>query len=398
MRFLHDVARRLSIGAILTAVTAIGLIERVAVAQSSATQPPATQPPATQAPATQPPAIQRLPQPGRAAAAAGNRPQAQQRTPPGAAPRVATGPGQAAPGSAAPAAAAAPPAGPTPPFLLNSREQELLDKFLARWEEQNAKTKTFKCKFKRWEYDTTLTDEEAKNHLRSVGAGEVKYKQPDHGMFRILEETEFNGNEHKYEKLTAGLDHWVCDGTAIYEFVPAESVLKVHPLPKEMQGEAIADGPIPFIFGAKVDKMKQRYWIHEVTPKEEIGQRTWLEVFPKYQHDAVNFSSAKLVLNDSNLSIFSLEITQAGGSQQSRYAFSDVRINDKWGEIINRDFAAPKTPPGWTKVVDPSPDAPDQSAPQQPAAPAATAQQPKGTPAATAQQPKGTAPAMPAKR
>ena len=44
-----------------------------------------------------------------------------------------------------------------------------------------------------------------------------------------------------------------------------------------MQGEAIADGPIPFIFGAKVDKMKQRYWIRDITPKEEIGKRTWLE-------------------------------------------------------------------------------------------------------------------------
>ena len=56
--------------------------------------------------------------------------------------------------------------------------------------------------------------------------------------------------------------------------MPAEKKLKVHPLPKEMQGEAIADGPVPFIFGAKADKMKQRYWIRDVTPKEEIGQRT----------------------------------------------------------------------------------------------------------------------------
>ena len=50
----------------------------------------------------------------------------------------------------------------------------------------------------------------------------MKYKQPDHGMFHIVEESEFNWNEHKYEKRTDGLDHWVCDGTAIYEFVPAE--------------------------------------------------------------------------------------------------------------------------------------------------------------------------------
>ena len=264
----------------------------------------------------------------------------------------------------------------------------MLDKVLARWEEQNTRTKTFKCKFKRREYDTTLTDEEAKNHVRSEGSGEVKYKQPDHGMFRIVESTEFNGNTHKYEKrtVTDGLDHWVCDGTAIYEFVPAESKLKVHPLPKEMQGEAIADGPIPFIFGAKVDKMKQRYWIHDVTPKEEIGQRTWLEVFPKYQHDAANFSSAILVLNDTDLSIYGLEVTQAGGNQQSRYVFSDVIINDRF-EVFKGDFAAPKTPRGWTKEVDPPPTDLERPEPQKPAAAQATARQPKGA-----------APATPAKR
>ncbi|HEX4143374.1 MAG TPA: hypothetical protein VHY91_07470 [Pirellulales bacterium] len=379
MRFLHDVAWRLSIGAMLTAAIIIGSIERAAMAQAPAAQSPAAQPSTTQ-----PPATQRLPQAGRTAAAPGKRAQAPQRAPSTATPRVATAPAQAAPGGATPPAAVVPPAGPTPPFLLNAREQELLDKTLARWEEQNAKTKTFKCKFQRREYDTTLTDEEAKNHLRSSGAGEVKYKQPDHGMFHVLEETEFNGNTHKYEKHAEGLDHWVCDGTAIYEFVPLEKLLKVHPLPKEMQGEAIADGPIPFIFGAKVDKMKLRYWIREITPKEEIGQRTWLEVFPKYQHDAVNFSSAVLVLNDADLSIYGLEITQAGGNQKSRYVFSEVIINDPLG-WAKGDFAAPKTPWGWTKVVDPPPDA------EQPG------QQPSG-PAATAQQPKTMAPAAPAKR
>jgi hypothetical protein len=255
MRFLHDVALRLSIGAMMTAVAAIGSIERSALAQSPAAQSPAAQPPTTQVPTAQspttpPPVTQRLPQPGRAAAAPGNRPQTPQRTPSAASPRVATAPGQPAsglvpPGAVPPGAVApalvVPPAGPTPPFLLNSREQELLDKFLARWEEQNSKTKTFKCKFQRREFDDALSDEEAKNHLRSSGAGEVKYKQPDHGMFHIVEESEFNGNTHKYEKRSDGLDHWVCDGKAIYEFVPAEKVLKVHPLPKEMQGEAIAD-------------------------------------------------------------------------------------------------------------------------------------------------------------
>ena len=39
--------------------------------------------------------------------------------------------------------------GPAPPFQLNSREQELLEKTLAEWEKKNSSTKTFKCIFER---------------------------------------------------------------------------------------------------------------------------------------------------------------------------------------------------------------------------------------------------------
>ncbi|HEY1786192.1 MAG TPA: TIGR03009 domain-containing protein, partial [Pirellulales bacterium] len=304
MRFWQDVARRRSIGAMLVAVAvAGGGNEPAARAQTTAGQAPTAQAQANPSSPNRAPATQRLPQPGRAAA--GSRPDAQAAAQPGANSRVPIGGGQIAPAPGAARGAGAPPPAPTAPFQLTAREQEQLEKTLARWEEQNSKTKTFKCKFKRWEYDNELTDDQAKDHCRSVGAGEVKYKQPDHGSFEIKELTEFNGNDHKYEKrgIADGLDHWVCDGTAIYEFVPADKKLKVHPLPKEMQGEAIADGPIPFIFGAKVDKMKQRYWIHDITPKEEISQRLWLEVFPKYQHDAVNFSSAILVLTAPDFSL-----------------------------------------------------------------------------------------------
>lgn len=374
MRFLHNVARRLSIGGLLTAATVIGSIDETAMAQT--------------------PTTQRLPQPGRSAAAAGTRPAAQQSAataaasppatqtaPPAAGTRVAKG---TAPAAAAPATGT-PPVGPTPPFLLNSREQESLDAVLAQWEKKNTDTKTFKCEFERYEYDMTLKGTEAEENRRSKALGEVKYKQPDHGMFRVTALEEFNENKHAYENRTVGLDHWVCDGAAIYEFVPADRKLKVHPLPEEMRGEAIADGPIPFIFGAKADKMKQRDWLREVTPPGEIGKHTWLEAFPKYQHDAANFSSALLLLNP-DFTIYGLQVSLPGGQQRTAFIFSKLAINDPLG-FLKRDFAAPMTPLGWTKEVDPPPTDPEQPEPKQPAAAPATARQPKGA-----------APATPAKR
>ena len=338
MRFLHDVARRLSIVAMLAAVTVIDGIERAALAQSPAGQVADDAAFATAWPRR---GGSRHPAGGKTSSTA------EQRTTRGDQ-CAASGPGCRGTGRRRLAVA------PAPPFQLNTREQELLDKILAQWEAKNTSTKTFKCKFERYEYDSMLKDKsEAKDNLRSRSTGEVKYKQPDHGMFHVVEATEFNANDNKYEKRTEGLEHWVCDGAAIYEFVPADKKLKVHPLPEEMRGEAIADGPIPFIFGAKADKMKQRYWLRDVTPKEEIGKRTWLEAFPKYQHDAGNFSSALLLLND-DFTIYGLQVTLPGGQQRTAFIFSNVVINDPLA-IIKGDFAAPRTPLGWTKEVDPPP-------------------------------------------
>jgi TIGR03009 family protein len=358
MRFLPDAGRRPPVPAILLvfAVAATSLTGSPSSAQTTTPQrlPPTTVNGKTAGTRPTGPAVQ-----GAAPATAA--------PPVTITPRVATGGSAAPPGKAqsGPAAAAAP-AGPAAPFTLNTREEELLSKILARWEAKNTGTKTFKCKFQRWEYDDTIKDEEAKDHLRSKAIGEVKYKRPDHGMFQVGELAEFDGGTHKYEKRTDGLEHWVCDGANIYEFVPDLKKLKVHPLPKEMQGDAIADGPVPFIFGAKADKMKQRYWIRDTTPKEELGKHVWLQIFPKYQHDAMNFESANVMLNDADFTIYGLQIMQPGGTQWTTFIFDKVVINDRL-ELFKGDFAAPKTPSGWTKEVDPVDEAVEQAAPQLPA-------------------------------
>ena len=53
-------------------------------------------------------------------------------------------------------------------------------------------------------------------------------------------------------------EHWVCDGTSIYEYRTEQKQLVERPIPKEMQGKAIVDGPLPFLFGAEAAKLKQR--------------------------------------------------------------------------------------------------------------------------------------------
>ena len=46
-------------------------------------------------------------------------------------------------------------------------------------------------------------------------------------------------------------EHWVCDGQNVYEYRHDQKQLVVRPIPPAMQGKAIVDGPLPFLFGAE---------------------------------------------------------------------------------------------------------------------------------------------------
>ncbi len=269
----------------------------------------------------------------------------------------------------------------------------MLDETLKHWEDRNSKIKTFKCEFQRREYDQSLADEappekddpdlkakldrqdklRTNGYMRSIAKGVIKYKPPDQGMFRVTKMHEYDANVKKDPKepllteVKENLENWVCDGKAIHEFKPELKEHLVHLIPEEMQGEAIADGPVPFIFGAKADKLKARYWLRDVTPKEEMGKHVWLDVYPKFQHDAANFRHVKVVLEESNYSLYALMIELPSGKQQTTFLFNDIVINDFFGGIKG-DFDPPKTPRGWKRVVDPPVDAPTANRPDEPAA------------------------------
>ena len=47
----------------------------------------------------------------------------------------------------------------------------------------------------------------------------------------------------------------------VYQYRPDLKQLVEHPIPPQLQGQAIVDGPLPFLFGADAAKLKQRYWM-----------------------------------------------------------------------------------------------------------------------------------------
>ena len=239
------------------------------------------------------------------------------------------------------------------PAPLSPEQQAALDQLLAAWETRNAAVRTWACTFRKWEYNAwSPADANGERLAFAESTGELKYAAPDKGLFRVKETKQWSPEARRYEIRGGDTgEHWVCNGESIYEFRHSERQLRETKLPPEMRGKAISDGPLPFVFGAKADTLKKRYWMRIVTPPD-IRDQIWLEALPKHQFDAANFSKVELILQARDLMPFAIQIYKPAGQDRDVYQF-DPRTNliDRGLDMI-RDFAKPMTPFGYKYVFE----------------------------------------------
>jgi TIGR03009 family protein len=259
------------------------------------------------------------------------------------------GPGPAQPGAVGqpPAQGRLPVAAPEPqpwvqaPFVLTVQEQNNIDLVLRQWQQTGAEVKTFECSFTVWTYNAAFGP--APDKPMRTDTGVLRYAQPDKGMYKID---------------TEGGEYWLCDGKAIYEFRSSTKQLVENRLPPQLQGKAIADGPLPFVFGVDAQKLKQRYWIRIITPKEAEGQ-IWLQAFPRTQQDAANFERVEIILSNKTLLPEGLQLVEPQGKNRKAYAFTSLKVNNPVHMVKGWIgwFVSPQTPPFWTRVVNEAPNA-----------------------------------------
>jgi len=302
--------------------------------------------PATPPPAAQPPNRQYGPSPGQSNQAPPARPD-QPVTPRD--PRL----------DHLPSPRAAQPA-PQPPFRISPEHETYLNRVLVAWEHRGAEVKTFECGFARFEYDRVFNKGNAQEPV-NVDAGRIKYRAPDQGVFEVSH-TRQDGEWVPIDENRR--EHWVCDGKSIYEFNYQKEQLIERQLPAELQGQAISNGPLPFLFGAKAAELKGRYWMRVVTPPQVQDSQIWLEAYPRHRADAAEFKRAEVILSLSDLTLQGLRIESPNEKQWKTFKFENVNVNERRGpfSFLRSDPFRPDTPRGWKKIVEPPPTA--SAAPQ----------------------------------
>jgi len=277
-------------------------------------------------------------------------------------------------------------------FPLKSQDEKFLNEVLNYWEQQSDKIDRYECKIKRWEYDPVYGPR-GENEFRTYSEGEIKYLDPDKGMFKINKTHEWvrpkgdsgeqNGKK-KSDYATRNVefdDYWVCDGEYVWQFDAKLKKVNRTTLPENMRGTAISDGPLPFLFGAKAEKIKSRYWIRPLldippNPNQKEGERDYyLEAIPKSQNDAANFKAVIVTIDGKDflpkdMTIYAITYDPSKGNfARTRLVFESRQVNPKSIRSISpfhQDFFKVKVPKDWQLVDQDLPDTTQPSAPPGP--------------------------------
>jgi len=248
------------------------------------------------------------------------------------------------------------------PFQLGQAEKERLEKVLGFWEQRSSQVKTYSCKFKRWDYNSVFGPKDP-NAAAAIYDGTIRYASPDKGEFHVNTIAKYqagkNGGPPQFiPERAEHEEHWICDGRSVFELNGKTKQLIEERLPPDMKGNAIADGPLPFMFGAKKEKLMARYWLRELQPPENSKGQYWIEARPKTRGDAANFQRVTVILDEKEFLPMAMQIFPPGwnGRQnwtRQTYRFDDRKVNDplQRGQDWLGQFISPQLPRGWKRVV-----------------------------------------------
>jgi len=267
--------------------------------------------------------------------------------------------------------AAGPPSLPAE-FQLNAIEQSYLEQVLSSWQTESAKVTIFQCPFERWEYNQAFGP--GKDIPLNKNKGDLGYNKPDKGSFQITEIRTWQAKpvppgtappaqaagDWVVQPNAIG-EHWVCDGENVYEYRHDQKKLIVRPIPPAMRGQAIVDGPLPFLFGAEAAKLKARYWLRaEQLPN---SSDILIQALPRFPADAADYRQVDVMLVRGRMMPKAMQVHLPNGDRHA-YMFdvANATVNGHLQRIMAL-FQAPRTPWGWQKVVDELPTEPPQQQP-----------------------------------
>lgn len=216
---------------------------------------------------------------------------------------------------------------------------EELEPILREWEEKTAIITKLRGAHQRYEYDEVFGIEK-----RAVG--EFWYQSPDKGRIDFKAPDELPDPPVNPRKKTARGEPyqiqaedpltWNCDGRSIVQIEHTPKTYGMAEIPPQNQGQNIMDSPLPFLFGMKADKIKQRYRLSLGSQHGKTGsdgrKKYHVVALPLLQSDARNWQRAEVILDAQYCLPSAIRLIDPGGTKETVYVFplGSMKANEKF--------------------------------------------------------------------
>jgi TIGR03009 family protein len=217
---------------------------------------------------------------------------------------------------------------PAQPAVAVDRAK-LLDQHLAGWESHMKDVSSLEMS------GIERVDKDHQFKYVDKWIGIAKYSKPNLATLLLVR----TDKKEIYEK-------WICSGTSIYQFVPAEKKIVIHQLPPKKDGAVSDENFLGFMFGMKADDAKKRYNLQISSGKENDQYYVYIDIQPREDRDKADFEVARLVLNKDTYLPRQLWFRHPNGNETTwniPQAKSGVQID-------RREFQAPQAPKDWSMV------------------------------------------------
>ena len=209
---------------------------------------------------------------------------------------------------------------------------------LDEWEQKTAIVTRLRGTHQRYEYDEVFGVEK-----RAVGKfwheapdkGRIDFEAPELPAPPVNTRKTTSSGEPYQIKAEEPLT-WVCDGKVILQIHHTPKTYARAEIPPQHQGENIMDGPLPFLFGMKSEKLQERYQLGLGSQHDQTGsdgrKKYHIVAAPLLQEDARNWQRAEVILDAEWCLPSAIRLIDPGGSKETVYVFplDGMKANEKF--------------------------------------------------------------------
>ena len=146
-------------------------------------------------------------------------------------------------------------------------------------------------------------------------------------------------------------EKFICTGTHLFQFLPAQMEVKQFEMPKPREGQVAQDNVMAFMFGMRAVDARKRY---EMKLAKEDQYYIYIDIMPRFPADKADFQQARIVLNKDTFLPRQLWFQQSGSTEVTW----DIPAIRAGVQVKRSDFDAPKIEKPWKLTVVPLQDAP----------------------------------------